>query len=80
MPAFVPLGELELFRREFFGFAAGGIAAAPAVAAGEDRFQGFIERIEAEIRREFPDLAALEVKYDPADKEMPLIIVAVGAA
>lgn len=62
-------------RRDFFSFAAAGAVAAPKVAYS-DRINSLTEQIEDAIRREMPSVKSIEVKYNPDDERVPLVVVA----
>jgi hypothetical protein len=62
-------------RREFFSVAAAGAVAGPTLAYS-DRINSLTEQIEAAIRRELPDIKNIEVKYNPDDERLPLVVVA----
>jgi divalent metal cation (Fe/Co/Zn/Cd) transporter len=63
-----------MLRREFFGVAATPFIAVPDARA--ESVAAIVARIEAMIRREMPHLNYVQVKYDPADKKVPLMILA----
>lgn len=62
-------------RREFFSFAAAGVAATPQIAQSAVA-PSFTEQIAATIRHELPDVKCLEITYDPEDERVPLMILA----
>jgi hypothetical protein len=68
-------GNPKMNRREFFSFAAAGAVAAPKAVHSEP-VEVLSEQLEAAIRRELPSLTRVEVKYNPDDDRVPLIVVA----
>lgn len=63
-----------MHRREFFAFAAAGAVAGPKSKG--PRLDELICQIEALIRAEVPGISKVRVDYDPANAEVPLMIMA----
>ena len=63
-------------RREFFSFAAVGAVGLQQPSAQTERLNELIEKLEDIIRAEIPDVTKVTVKYDPANADVPLMILA----
>lgn len=64
-----------MFRREFFGAAAGVVTAAP-VALSRPKVDALAREIEAAIMAELPGVKRVQVTYDPTNEKVPLMILA----
>lgn len=62
-----------MFRREFFGAAAG--VASPA-ALSRPMIDALAREIEAAIMAEIPGVKRVQVTYDPENEKVPLMILA----
>lgn len=62
-------------RREFFGFAAGGLSSTEPI---NDKLQieDAIYNLEKSIRSELPDVKTIRVNFNPKDPRVPLMVMA----
>lgn len=64
-----------MLRRDFLGYAA--IAPlADGITAPKRKLSGLLLQVEEAVREEFPDVMDVQIKYDPANKKIPLMFVA----
>lgn len=64
-----------MLRREFFYFTAGGIVATEPIA--DDRqLNDMLICLEKTIRAEIPDIKTIQITYNAADPQVPLMVMA----
>ena len=62
-------------RREFFGFAAGGLSSTEPIN-DKRQIQEAIYNLEESIRSELPDVKAIRINFNPKDPKVPLMVMA----
>ncbi|NTG74502.1 twin-arginine translocation signal domain-containing protein [Agrobacterium rhizogenes] len=63
-----------MYRRDFLTGAAASTVSAGTAGAGE--LDELLGKLEVAVRRHFPDVKDYQVRIDPENKQIPLMIVA----
>lgn len=67
-----------MLRRNFLAMAS-SVSLAGRINPSENRIEKIIWQLESALREEMPDVKEVQIKYDPKQRKIPLMIVAFRA-